>query len=61
MNDLVSTIDIRPQYDKLPKEIDGKKSVPSFDFAHSFRKITGLSVRDFIGCTSPGLTDTPKG
>lgn len=35
-------------YDKLPKEIDGKKSVPSFDFAHSFRKITGLSVRDFI-------------
>jgi len=35
-------------YDKLPKEIEGKKGIPQFDLANSFRDITGLSVRDFI-------------
>ena len=35
-------------YDKLPKEIDGNKGIPSFDFAYAFRNITGLSVRDFV-------------
>lgn len=35
-------------YDKLPKEIEGKKGIPPFDLANSFRDITGLSVRDFV-------------
>lgn len=35
-------------YDKLPKELEGKKGIPTFDLANIFRDITGLSVRDFV-------------